>query len=134
MGAVLKTTPGPTYAEMRNPALLPADLRRAALARFKGDELHPLNLFNITWRNSEDRVRHVVLPRELTGVAANIVVLLGRDFPSGSHKVGPAYATLMEGELAGEILPGPALIGHAVLVASARIPKTIVTRFMVTPF
>ncbi len=51
-------------------------------------------------------MRHVVLPRELTGVAANIVVLLGRDFPSGSHKVGPAYATLMEGELAGEIRPG----------------------------
>ena len=106
MGAVLKTIPGPTYAEMRNPALLPADLRRSALAKFKGDELHPLNLFNITWRNSENRVRHVVLPRELTGVAANIVVLLGRDFPSGSHKVGPAYATLMEGELAGEIHPG----------------------------
>jgi cysteine synthase len=47
-----------------------------------------------------------VLPKELTGVAANIVVLIGRDFPSGSHKVGPAYATLMEGELVGEIQPG----------------------------
>ena len=91
---------------MRNPALLPAQFREAALAKAKGDALHPLNLFNITWRNSENRVRHVALPRELTGVAANIVVLLGRDFPSGSHKVGPAYATLMEGELAGEIEPG----------------------------
>jgi len=106
MGAVLNSTPGPTYAEMRNPALLPAALRRAALAKAKGSALDPLNLFNITWRNSENRIRHVVLPRELTGVAANIVVLLGRDFPSGSHKVGPAYATLMEGELAGEIHPG----------------------------
>ncbi len=106
MGEVLKPTPGPTYAEMRNPALLPEPVRKAALAKAKGDALHPLNLFNITWRNSENRVRHVVLPRELTGVAANIVVLLGRDFPSGSHKVGPAYATLMEGELAGEIRPG----------------------------
>jgi len=106
MGAVLNATPGPTYAEMRNPALLPPAVRKAALAKAKGDALHPLNLFNITWRNSENRVRHIVLPRELTGVAANIVVLLGRDFPSGSHKVGPAYATLMEGELAGEIRPG----------------------------
>jgi cysteine synthase A len=102
----LNSPPGPTYAEMRNPALLPPALRQAALAKAKGDALHPLNLFNITWRNSENRVRHVVLPRELTGVAANIVVLLARDFPSGSHKVGPAYATLMEGELAGEIRPG----------------------------
>ena len=106
MGAVLNTTSGPTYAEMRNPALLPPALRQAALAKARGDALHPLNLFNITWRNSENRVRHVVLPRELTGVACNIVVLLARDFPSGSHKVGPAYATLMEGELAGEIRAG----------------------------
>jgi len=96
---------GPTYAEMRRPATLPAALRARALDA-RAHELDPLNLFNITWRNSEDRVRHVVLPRELTGVAANVVVLLGRDFPSGSHKVGPAYATLMEGELAGEIRPG----------------------------
>jgi cysteine synthase A len=106
MGTVLDSTPGPTYAEMRTPSILPAALRKAALAKAKGDALDPLNLFNITWRNSENRVRHVVLPRELTGVTANIVVLLGRDFPSGSHKVGPAYATLMEGELAGEIRPG----------------------------
>jgi cysteine synthase A len=108
MGTVL--TPGPTYAEMRTPSALPAAVRRAALEKSRGDALHPLNLFNITWRNREDRVRHVVLPRELTGVAANIVVLLARDFPSGSHKVGPAYATLMEGELAGEIRPGENIV------------------------
>jgi len=99
-------TPGPTYAEMRQPSRLPAALRRRAVEQARRNELDPLNLFNITWRNREDRVRHVVLPRELTGVAANIVVLLGKDFPSGSHKVGPAYATLAEGQLAGEILPG----------------------------
>ena len=99
-------TPGPTYAEMRHPDTLPAELRRRAVEHARANERDPLNLFNITWRNREDRVRHVVLPRELTGVAANIVVLLGKDFPSGSHKVGPAYATLMEGELAGEIRPG----------------------------
>jgi len=104
MGTVL--TSGPTYDEMRHPAALPPELRRRALAAARSNELDPLNLFNITWRNREDRVRHVVLPRELTGVVANIVVLLARDFPSGSHKVGPAYATLMEGQLAGEIRPG----------------------------
>jgi cysteine synthase len=32
--------------------------------------------------------------------------MVGRHFPTGSHKVGPAYTTLMEGELAGEISPG----------------------------
>jgi len=93
----MKTTiPGPTYREMLFPEL-PA---RAP------DELHPGSLFRITWRGPDRRIRHVVLPKELTGVEANVIVLLGRDFPSGSHKVGPAYATLMEGELAGEFEPG----------------------------
>ena len=87
------TVPGPTYEEMLHPELLPAAVRSQAL-------------FNITWRGADSRIRHIVLPKELTGVEANIVVLTGRDFPSGSHKVGPAYATLMEGELAGEIKPG----------------------------
>jgi len=68
-------------------------------------ELDPLNLFNITWRDDGNRIRHIVLPHELTGVQANILVMAGREFPSGSHKVGPAYSTLMEGELAGEIDP-----------------------------
>jgi len=91
------TVPGPTYQEMLHPELLPPA---------GADELDPINLFNITWRGPDSRIRHIVLPRELTGIAANIVVLTGRYFPSGSHKVGPAYATLMEGELAGEIQPG----------------------------
>ncbi|MBZ4654256.1 MAG: Pyridoxal-5-phosphate-dependent protein subunit beta [Peptococcaceae bacterium] len=38
-------------------------------------------------------MRKIVLPKEITGVDANIVVMLGKYFPSGSHKVGPAYAT-----------------------------------------
>ena len=99
------TIPGPTYYEMLHPESLPAALRSKALAA-RAQELDPANLCNITWRSPDGHIRHVVLPRELTGVRANIIVLIGRDFPSGSHKVGPAYATLMEGELAGEIAPG----------------------------
>ncbi len=98
--------PGPTYAEMLDPEKLPAALRSKALAAAKGDELDPANLFNITWRGPDHSIRHVVLPKELTGVEANIIVMTGHFFPSGSHKVGPAYSTLMEGELSGEIEPG----------------------------
>jgi cysteine synthase len=90
---------------MLHPELLPPAIRSAALAG-AADELDPINLFNITWRGPDNRVRQVALPRELTGVRANIVVLVGRHFPSGSHKVGPAYSTLMEGELAGEMVAG----------------------------
>jgi cysteine synthase len=97
--------PGPTYAEMFEPGTLPSALRDQAAAA-RRDELDPANLFNITWRGPDHGIRHVLLPKELTGVKANIVVLVGHFFPSGSHKVGPAYATLMEGELAGEIEVG----------------------------
>jgi cysteine synthase len=99
------TVPGPTYREMLHPELLPPGIRMQALAG-AANELDPINLFNITWRAPDRSVRHIVLPKELTGVDANIVVMVGREFPSGSHKVGPAYSTLMEGELAGEIEPG----------------------------
>lgn len=98
--------PGPTYGEMLDPAILPTALRKKAVAAAQGDELDPANLFNITWRARDHGIRHVVLPKELTGVKANMVVLAGHFFPSGSHKVGAAYSMLMEGELAGEIEPG----------------------------
>ena len=79
--------PGPTYAEMLDPATLPAALRNKAVAAARGDELDPANLFNITWRGPDQGIRHVLLPKELTGVKANIVVMVGHFFPSGSHKV-----------------------------------------------
>lgn len=97
--------PGPTYAEMRDPRLLPEAFRKKVLAaRAREDDPH--NLFNITWRRRDGTINHVLLPRDLTGVEANIIVLVGRDFPSGSHKVGPVYTTLMEAELDDRARPG----------------------------
>jgi cysteine synthase len=97
---------GPNYDEMLNPAILDSQVRTKALKAFKEDELNPINLFNITWKNETNQVRKVVLPPALTGIDANIVVMLGYGFPSGSHKVGPAYSTLIEGMVDGEIIPG----------------------------
>ncbi len=97
---------GPTYEEMLKPETMDPEVRMKALKAMKENELDSINLFNITWKDAEDKVRKVVLPKELTGVDANIIVLLGMEFPSGSHKVGPAYATLMEGCVDGEIIPG----------------------------
>ncbi|MGD0293392.1 MAG: pyridoxal-phosphate dependent enzyme [Terracidiphilus sp.] len=97
---------GPTYDEMLDPSLLGKDVRAKALAALKQNELDPINLFNITWQDATNQVRKVVLPSALTGVDANIVVMLGCGFPSGSHKVGPAYSTLIEGLVDGEIIPG----------------------------
>lgn len=107
----LKYTPGPTYDEMDNPTLL-APAVRQAVAAARQNELDPLNLFNITWRNHRTgRPRYVVLPRELTGTKANIIVLTACSFPSGSHKVGPAYATMAEAEALGKVTHDMTIIG-----------------------
>ncbi|MBI9009369.1 MAG: pyridoxal-phosphate dependent enzyme [Tenericutes bacterium] len=96
---------GPTYDEMLNPSHVDPKIRKKALAA-NPEELDPVNLFNITWKNENNEVNKIVLPKELTGVDCNIVVLLGKYFPSGSHKVGPAYSTLIEGCVDNTIIPG----------------------------
>lgn len=97
---------GPTYDEMLYPEKVDSQVRAKALQALKDNELDPINLFNITWKNEANQVRKIVLPPAMTGVDANIVVMLGYGFPSGSHKVGPAYSTLIEGLVDGEIIPG----------------------------
>jgi cysteine synthase A len=95
---------GPTFAEMKDPALIPADVRaRARAARAR--PLDPANLWNLSWK-AEGAVPFTVLPEALTGVRSPVVVLSGRNFPTGSHKVGPAYSILMEKQLDGSCAPG----------------------------
>ena len=96
---------GPSYDEMLDPSLIDKNVRPRALAALHADELDPINLFNITWKDAANQVRKIVLPAALTGIDANVVVMLGNEFPSGSHKVGPAYSTLIEGLVDGEIDP-----------------------------
>jgi cysteine synthase len=97
---------GPTYAEMRDPGLLPAELRRRAQVAVREAPLDPVNLFNITWHDDAGRVRALRLPEALTGTEAPIVLLYAKDFPTGAHKVGATYSVLMEHQLAGDVLPG----------------------------
>ena len=96
---------GPTFDEMLHPQTIDPSLRAQALAALDGDPLNPLNLYNITWRDAQNQVYHFVLPKALTGVDANIVVIYGGRFPSGSHKVGAAYSVLLEKQLMGEVDP-----------------------------
>ena len=96
---------GPTFEEMLHPELIDPEVRRRALQAMAADPLDPINLYNITWRDPDGRIRYEVLPQELTGVATPIVVLYGKDFPTGSHKVGAAYSVLVEKELYGEVDP-----------------------------
>lgn len=104
----------PTYEEMLYPEKVDKSIREKAIEALKNDELNPINLFNITWKDTNNKVRKLLLPKALTGVNANIIVLLGNDFPSGSHKVGPAYATLIESYIAGNMIPKK----HSILAPS----------------
>src|SRR5713226_9748769 len=91
----------PTFAELADPSTISARVRDS-LAAIDPDEPDPLNLFRVHWHNDASRARtvdvpeHVVLPPELTGVDARIVVALGDRFPMiGAHKVLAAYACLV---------------------------------------
>src|SRR5512136_1573439 len=96
---------GPTFEEMLHPEKIAPEIRKRALEMKTKDPNDPINLFNITWRDSNNNIYYHVMPKELTGVDANIVVLYGKDFPSGSHKVGAAYSVLIEKQSFGEVDP-----------------------------
>jgi cysteine synthase A len=97
---------GPTFEEMLHPDKIKPEIRKRALEVAKSEPLSEYNLYNITWRNTEGRIYYVVLPKELTQVDANIVVLYSKDFPTRSHKVGATYSVCMEHQLRGDIEPG----------------------------
>jgi cysteine synthase len=91
---------------MLHPETIAPATRAKAVQMRTQDPLDPINLYNISWRGLDDgAIRHAVLPRELTGVEAPIVVLYGRDFPTGAHKVGAAYSVLAEMTLFGQVDP-----------------------------
>jgi cysteine synthase len=101
----------PTFAELADPTLIP-DRIRSALDGVGPDEPNPLNLFRVHWFNDDARTgmadvpSHIVLPSELTGVDARIVVALGDRFPMiHAHKVLAAYACLAPRVVTGQFDP-----------------------------
>ncbi|MEW5988451.1 MAG: pyridoxal-phosphate dependent enzyme [Chloroflexota bacterium] len=96
---------GPTFQEMRRPETIDPAVRARALAARTTHPLDPINLYNITWHDGNNAIYHFVVPPEVTHVDAPIVVIYGRDFPSGSHKVGAAYSVLAELIVLGEVDP-----------------------------
>jgi len=96
---------GPTYEEMLHPDKIDPCIRQRALAAMDESPLDAVNLYNISWQR-EGIPYHVVLPKALTGVDANIVAIYSREFPTGSHKVGATYSVTMETQLLGEAVPG----------------------------
>ncbi|MBP7356463.1 MAG: pyridoxal-5-phosphate-dependent protein subunit beta, partial [Longilinea sp.] len=101
----------PTFAEMVNPALIPAGIQ-AELRNIGLWDIHPRNLFRITWNNQPQPsgggfggVNYVELPSSLTGTKARIVALVGKWFPTGAHKVGAAFGCLAPRLVTGQFDP-----------------------------
>ena len=92
----------PTYEEMANPEKIPQKIKDE-LKNIGLWDLNPRNMFRINWKNEPVKfgggfaeVNYLELPGELTGVDARIFILIGKFFPTGSHKVGATFGPLVE--------------------------------------
>ncbi len=90
----------PTFAQMKDPSLIPQETI-AKLNKTGLWDLNPANLFRITWKNEPNLEgggfgdpNYIEIPREITGVKARVLGLVGKYFPTGSHKVGATYGCL----------------------------------------
>jgi cysteine synthase len=101
----------PTLAQQKDPSLIPQKIKD----RLKGVglwDVHPANLFRITWKNEPaeqggafDGVNFMEIPPELSGVDARIIALVGKWFPTGAHKVGATFGCLVPRLVTGQFDP-----------------------------
>ena len=101
----------PTFKQMRDPSLIPDDVKQR-LGSVGLWDLDPLNLFRITWHNEPTPtgggfggVNYLEVPSEISGVDARIVMLEGKWFPTGAHKVGAAFGCLAPRLVSGQFDP-----------------------------
>ncbi|MBM3789516.1 MAG: pyridoxal-phosphate dependent enzyme [Acidobacteria bacterium] len=101
----------PTIAQMKNPGTIPPAIREDLHAVGLWD-VSPRNLFRITWQNVPVErgggfggVNYLEFPSSLTGVRARILALVGKWFPTGSHKVGAAFGCLVPRLVTGQFDP-----------------------------
>ena len=102
----------PTFAQMKNPDLIPDDVK-AKLEETGLWDVDPINLFRISWKNEakekggkyNNLPNYIELPKEITGVKARIFAMSGKWFPTGAHKVGASFACLVPRLVTGQFDP-----------------------------
>jgi cysteine synthase len=99
----------PTFEQQLNPDSIPTEILKK-LRDIDLHELHPLNLFRINWCNDPQsglpgKINYLEIPREITGVHARIIGLVGKFFPTGAHKVGATYGCLAPYMVTGRFNP-----------------------------
>ncbi|MBK7106346.1 MAG: pyridoxal-5-phosphate-dependent protein subunit beta [Ignavibacteriae bacterium] len=88
----------PTFQQLKQPQSIPTEIQNK-LDNIDLQALHPLNLFRINWCNDSTtgrigEINYLEIPKEITGVNARIIGLVGKFFPTGAHKVGATYGCL----------------------------------------
>ena len=88
----------PTFQQLKHPDTFSENIQ-SKLEKVALDELHPLNLLRINWRNDPEsgrigEINFLEIPQQITGVNARIIGLVGKHFPTGTHKVGATYGCL----------------------------------------
>ncbi len=88
----------PKFSELQNPESITLKIQ-TALEKIDMNEINPLNLFRINWRNDAatgkiGKINYVEIPKEISGIKARIIGLVGKYFPTGAHKVGATYGCL----------------------------------------
>lgn len=98
----------PTLSQLAEPETIPESVTRL-LSNVDPDAPQPENLFRVHWHNGPDRrsrvpvPEHIVIPPELSGVNAKIVLMVGDRFPMiRAHKVLAAYSCLVPRLVSGE--------------------------------
>jgi len=101
----------PTFAQMKNPDLIPAKIKEELRSIGLWD-VHPRNLFRISWKNEQTargggygQPNFIELPSSLTGTPARVVAMIGKWFPTGAHKVGAAFGCLVPRLVTGQFDP-----------------------------
>jgi len=92
----------PTFRMLDDPSLIPQKVKDA-LKNVAVTDIDPLNLFRISWFNEpvpkggnyKDVPNYIVIPKEITGLKCKVVMLVGKFFPTGAHKVGASYGPLV---------------------------------------
>ncbi len=88
----------PKFSELKDPNTIPSrvieNLKNVGL-----HDINPLNLYRINWRNDPETkgigsINYLEIPKEITGISARIIGLVGKNFPTGAHKVGATYGCL----------------------------------------
>lgn len=99
----------PKFRELQNPETIPQKIQDA-LVDVDLNDTNPLNLFRINWRNDPTtgkigEINYLEIPKEITGVKARIIGMVGKYFPTGAHKVGATYGCLVPYLVTGKFNP-----------------------------